>query len=189
MSITTALQNVRSSRTICTISAALIWSANDGSSGAGRISSPDGSWRMRNWLEERGVEPVERADGVDDRVLRRQLEHHGHVAELQVGVDEDHGPVLRPLGQDHGQVGGEHRLAGAALGGEHGDDLGQGGRRRLGRRRPPAVGTPTGAGEVEALGHPRHGGLELRRLDRRGQDVVHARPAAPSAAGRWTARR
>ena len=100
MSITTALQNVRSSRTICTISAALIWSANDGSSGAGRISRPDGSWRIRNWLQQGGIEPVERADGVDDRVLRRQLEHHGHVAELEVGVDEHHRAVGGALGQD-----------------------------------------------------------------------------------------
>ena len=34
------------------------------------------------------------ADRVDDRVLRRQLEHHRDVAELEVGVDE-----ARPAGR------------------------------------------------------------------------------------------
>ena len=53
-------------------------------------------------LQERAVEPVERADGVDDGVLRRQLEHHGDVAELEVGVDQHDrslgrgGPASRP---------------------------------------------------------------------------------------------
>ncbi len=71
------------------------------------------------------VEPVERADRVDDGVLRRQLEHDGDVAELQVGVDQHDRPVARALGQDDRQVGGQHRLAGPALGGEHRDDLAQ----------------------------------------------------------------
>ena len=44
-------------------------------------------------LEELGVEPVDVRDGVDDRVLRRQLEHDGHVAELQVGVDQHDGAL------------------------------------------------------------------------------------------------
>ena len=122
----TALQNVRSSCTICTISAALIWSANDGSSGAGRISRPDGSWRIRNWLSSVRVEPIERPDRVHDRVLRGQLEHHGDVAELQVGVDQ-HDRLLRaPAGQHHGQVGGQDGLARPALGGEDRDDLARG---------------------------------------------------------------
>src|SRR3546814_20836672 len=69
---------------------------------------------------QRGIEPVERPDGVDDRVLRRELQHHCDVAELQVGVDEDHGLVAAPR-QHHCQVRGAEGLAGAPLCGEHAD--------------------------------------------------------------------
>ena len=75
--------------------------------------------------EERRIEAVEGADGVDDGVLGRQLEHDGDVAELEVGVDEHDGLVGAAPGQDDGQVDGQHGLPGAALGGEHRDDLAQ----------------------------------------------------------------
>ena len=39
------------------------------------------------------------ADRVDDRVLRRELEHHRDVTELEVGVDEHHRLLGAPLGQ------------------------------------------------------------------------------------------
>ncbi len=71
-------------------------------------------------LEQLGVEPVDVGDRVDDRVLRRHLEHDGHIAELEVGVDE-HDGALSLAGEDDGQVGGDDGLARPALGGEDGD--------------------------------------------------------------------
>ena len=71
-------------------------------------------------LEQLGVEPVDVGDGVDDRVLWRHLEHDGHVAELEVGVDEDDRAVGL-AGQDDGEVGGDDGLARPTLGGEDGD--------------------------------------------------------------------
>ena len=56
-------------------------------------------------------------------MLRRQLEHHGDVAELEVGVDEHDGRVAAAGPGRTRQVGGDDRLAGAALGGEDRDDL------------------------------------------------------------------
>ena len=96
-------------------------------------------------LEEFGVEAVEGADGVDDGVLRRQLQHHGDVAELEVGVDE-HDRLVAALGQQHREVGGDDRLARPALGGEHRDDpaelaVAEGQRRRPGSMPP---GPPRG---------------------------------------------
>ena len=75
-------------------------------------------------LEQPWVEPVDRAHRVDDRVLRRQLEHDGDVAELEVGIDE-HDRSVGPPGQHHREVRRDDGLAGAALGREHGDDLAQ----------------------------------------------------------------
>ena len=98
MSTTTNEQNVRRISTIRTISAAPIWSANAGSSGAGSTSRPDGSCSTSRFRRNADVEAVERADRVDDGVLRRQLEHHGDVAELQVGVDE-HDRLLAAAGR------------------------------------------------------------------------------------------
>ena len=80
------------------MAAGLTWSAKAGSVGAGSTSRPLRSWvtsrLRRSWASRR----CERRDGVDDRVLGRQLEHDGDVAELQVGVDEDDG-LLAALGQ------------------------------------------------------------------------------------------
>ena len=127
-------------------------------------------------LEQRGVEAVERADRVDDGVLRGQLEHHGDVAELQVGVDEHDRPGAA-AGEHDGQVGGDHRLAGAALGGEDRDDLGRARpvdrarrerrtpRHRWTQRRAPSVSATRSTAAVELLG-----------VDRRGQHVLHAGP-------------
>src|SRR3546814_9278527 len=83
-----------------------------------RISDWSSDWCSSDL--QRGIEPVERPDVVDDRVLRRELQHHCDVAELQVGVDEDHGLVAAPR-QHHCQVRGDEGLAGATLCGEHGD--------------------------------------------------------------------
>ena len=58
-------------------------------------------------LEQRRIETVDRTDRIDDRVLRRELEHHRNVAELEVGVDEDDRPI-GPSGQHDGEVGGDH---------------------------------------------------------------------------------
>ena len=54
----------------------------------GQDLQPGRRVRGEEVLHEPGVEAVDRADGVDDRVLRRQLEHDGDVAELEVGVDQ-----------------------------------------------------------------------------------------------------
>ena len=53
---------------------------------------------------------------------RHQAQGDGGVAELQIEVDQRH-PLAR-LGQTGGQVGGDERLAGAALGAEDDDALG-----------------------------------------------------------------
>ena len=120
-------------------------------------------------LQQRGVEPVERADGVDDRVLRRQLEHHGDVAELQVGVDEHDRACRLRWARTTARLVAIDRLAGAALGGEHGDDpaelaVGVVGRRRRRRRRAgadePRLGRPGRTASASCAGLDR--GLRAR---------------------------
>ncbi len=120
-------------------------------------------------LQQRQVEPIQRAHCVDHRVLGRQLEHDGDVTELQIGVDQ-HDRSRAPPSQGDRQVGGHHRLAGAALGGEHGDDpaklaggvdhVAHGGHRRR---------------HHQARGHPGHGLGQLRRLDRGLEHVLDTR--------------
>src|SRR5438067_613904 len=77
-------------------------------------------------LEQLGVEALNGSHGVDDRVLGRELHHHGHVAELEVGIDQNDGPVGL-AGEQDSEVGRHHRLTGAALGGEHADEPALGG--------------------------------------------------------------
>jgi hypothetical protein len=60
-------------------------------------------------------------DGVGQRVLGHQPQGRGHVAELDVQVDQ-HGRLRRRRGQPDRQVGGDRRLADPALGRGHGDD-------------------------------------------------------------------
>ena len=67
--------------------------------------------------------PVERAGGlgeVVDRLLRRQPEAQGDVAELEVEVDERH--LLAALREADGEVGGGERLARPALRAEDADE-------------------------------------------------------------------
>ena len=123
-------------------------------------------------LEEPGVEAVDGADRVDDRVLRRELEHHRDVAELEVGVDQAR-PGARSCGQEDGEVGRHDRLAGAALGGEDRDDLALLPRLELeAGRRPRRRGHRSGRAEV--VGHPPDGAGELAGVDRHGEDVLDA---------------
>ncbi len=109
------------------ISAAPIWSAKAGSSGAGRTKSPDGSCftsRLSSSGASRRSIELTASTIVCCGV---SLQHHRDVTELEVGVDEDHRPLVASglglLGEHDGQVGGQHRLAGATLGREDGDDL------------------------------------------------------------------
>ena len=121
VSMTTALQNVRSSRDD------LHHLGGADLVGEGRLERRREDQQARRLVphqelaQQGGIEPVEGPDRVDDRVLGRQLEHHGHVAELEVGVDQDHRPVRWLAGQDHRQVGRQHRLPRSALGGEDRD--------------------------------------------------------------------
>ncbi len=54
-------------------------------------------------LEQLGVEPVHRRDGVHDRVAGGEAQEHGHVPELEVGVDDDDRP--RPSAWPAGRPG------------------------------------------------------------------------------------
>ncbi len=128
---------------------------------------------MSRLCEQRHVEPVEGRHRVDDRVLRRELEHHGDVTELQVGVDE-HDRLGCTLGQDDGEVGGDDRLAGAALGREDGDDPTE-----LAVALDDARDGRHRCGHDQARGHPGHGLGQLRGFDRCLQDVLHAGAQRP----------
>ncbi len=65
-------------------------------------------------LQQALVEQVSRRDGVNDRVDRVEPQHHGHVAELEVEVENDHG-LFRLTCQRRGQVHRDHGLADAAF--------------------------------------------------------------------------
>jgi hypothetical protein len=119
-------------------------------------------------LEEAHVEAVERTHRVDDGVLGGQLEHHGDVAELQVGVDQGD-RALGPLRQQHAQVGGHHGLARAALGGEHGDDPTE--VAAVGVEARPTDGGRTAAGD-QGLTDAADGLVELAGVHRRPQHVA-----------------
>ncbi len=114
-------------------------------------------------------------DRVDDGVLRRELEHHGDVAELQVRVDEHH-RLLGALREQHAEVRGDDRLAGTALGREHGDHATEltvalfvaGHRRRRGRHDQARRGALHGFGQLTRL----DGGLE-HVLDTGSQRLAH----------------
>ncbi len=90
----------------------------------GRRQHPEpGGWvGDEQVLEVPGVEAVDGVDRVDDGVLRRQLEHDGHVAELEVAVDQGDG-LVGAHGEGDGEVGGDDGLARPTLGGEDGDHL------------------------------------------------------------------
>ena len=117
--VSTTMYAHRSRRTLMirARSARPIRSAELGSVGAARTSSPLGSWRRSRFSSR---VPSSRSPAWTASAMvwvGWQLQHEGHVAELEVGVDEDDG-LDGPLGQGHGQVDGHDRLAGAALGAE-----------------------------------------------------------------------
>lgn len=66
-------------------------------------------------LERHGGEEPDIAGRLDDRRLRREVEEDGHVAELQVSVD-DADLLVRAARQSLGEVGDERRLAALASG-------------------------------------------------------------------------
>ena len=72
-------------------------------------------------LELARVEGAGRCHEVVERSLGVDPQHDRRVAELQVEVDEQHA-LIRPRCERRGNVGREHRLAGATLRREHGDD-------------------------------------------------------------------
>ena len=102
-------------------SVAGIDSAVPGSIGATRVVQPG---RVRS--QQRHAPPAasrlsKSGDGVGDGVGREELERDGDVAEGQVEVDEaDLAPAA--VGQRGREVGGQCRLAAAALGGEDRDE-------------------------------------------------------------------
>ena len=97
-----------------------------------------------------GVLPLE---GVEDRVLRPQPQRGGHLAELQVEVDDAH-PSLRVAGEEVGQVGGVEGLAAAAGGGRDrvhgGRPAGRGGRGAAAAGAWATVVAGAGAGQLDA---------------------------------------
>ena len=72
-------------------------------------------------LHELEVAVLHRGGGVEHGVLRLEAEHHRHVTELQVAVDE-HDRLGRTLRHRRGDVDGDAGLADATLGGEHRDE-------------------------------------------------------------------
>ena len=80
-----------------------------------------GGVRLEEDLQGGAVEVAAQAGGVGDGGLRAQPEGAGDVTELEVDVDDRH-PTGCRQGESGGEVGGHRRLAGAALGGQHGDD-------------------------------------------------------------------
>ena len=80
-----------------------------------------GGVRGEQGLQRGEVEVVAERDGVGDGVRREQLQRDGDVAERQVEVDEAD-LATAAVGQRGGQVGGQRRLAAAALGREDRDD-------------------------------------------------------------------
>ena len=99
-------------------------SAASGSSGATSVVRP-GECGVSSDRDRRGVEVVGKRHRVGDRVRREQLQRDRHVAEGQVEVDQaDLAPAA--VGEGGGQVGGQGRLAAAALGGEDRDELAAG---------------------------------------------------------------
>lgn len=73
-------------------------------------------------LERHGGEEPDIAGRLDDRRLRREVEEDGHVAELQVSVD-DADLLVRAARQSLGEVGDERRLAALALRAEEDERL------------------------------------------------------------------
>ena len=100
------------------------------------------------------------------------VEHPRGIAELEVDVDQRRACRPRRCASDHGEVGGDHRRAGATLAGER-DDHGRPARRgpdlaRVRAARPPPSPSAGGAGEAGDAGRSDAGGdpdglEELRR--------------------------
>ena len=98
--------------------------------------------RGEEHLERGGVQGVQRAGHVGQRLVGDQHERIGSIAEEQVEVHEDDLAGMA-LGETDGQIGGDNGLARSSLRGEHGDEPALG---SLGRLDPGEVGPQTGAG-------------------------------------------
>jgi hypothetical protein len=119
-------------------------------------------------LEDHRVLAGRAVDGVGQRVLRRQAQCGGAVAELHVEVDE-HGRLRRGLGEPQRQVGGHGRLAHPALRRGDGDDPAVVALGLVHRTQHPAAAGSRRTG-------PLHGGADLGGVGVRGEQVADAGP-------------
>jgi hypothetical protein len=144
----------------------------DGVAGGRRLRAADGVQAAgvlgEEGLEDHRVLARRPPDGVGQRVLGRQPQRRGAVAELHVEVDE-HGRLRRGRGQPDGQVGRHRRLADPALGRGDGDDAAG---VALGLRRRAEHAPPSG-GRLRGLFH---GGPDLRDVAGRVEQVADAGP-------------
>ena len=86
--------------------------------------------------QKRLVERALPGEDIMQRAPGLQVQHHVEVGQTEVGIDHQH--PLAPAGQRGGEIGGQHRLADAALAAGDREDtrtLGAAGRGRLGAGR------------------------------------------------------